>query len=279
MLKTIRRILKFPLTFALSLPFVRKRAAYHFHEDYFGDLLVSIPLGDKFWCPLPTRDSIHSFSEIFVSDEYGSFLRDIPLPGRWLDLGCHTGYFSLYLAWKHSLAGTADGWRALLIDADPRMEAFTRRVLGANGLLQACEFRSGLISARAGDQPFALREGMGSSSDTGMHGVLGVEKVRVIPPSEILAALPPPYDLIKIDIEGGEVDFVQSYKEVYKHASAILMEWHSHDKEGSAAVPLRAALEENGFSFVRTLRPRRELKFDSGWYSSGVELYRRNAGG
>src|SRR5271167_3626489 len=100
MLKTLRKIIKLPLTLALRMPFIRKRAAYHFRTDYYPDLEVNIPLGDGFWCPLLTQDSVHSFGEIFVAHEYGSFLDEIPLPRRWIDLGCHAGYFSLYLAWS-----------------------------------------------------------------------------------------------------------------------------------------------------------------------------------
>lgn len=279
MLKTLRKILKLPLTLALRMPFIRKRAAYEMRANYYPDLEVSIPLGNGFWCPLLTRDAVHSFGEIFVADEYGSFLDEIPLPRRWIDLGCHLGYFSLHLAWRHAAAGGGQDWRALLIDADPRMEAPARSALDQNGLSQKYRYLSGLIAKGEGSRDFALRDGMGSSMDTAMKGVESVGEASIVRPADILAALPPPYDLIKIDIEGAEADFLECYKDVYTRASAMLMEWHSPDREGAAALPLRAALGAAGFDFVKDLRPVRTLKLDSGWYSSGVQLYRRRGGG
>lgn len=275
MLKTLRKIAKLPLTLPLRLPFIRKRAAYHLRYGHFPDLEMSIPLGDGFWCPILAHDSVHSFGEIFVAAEYGSFLDEIPPPRRWIDLGCHAGYFSLYLAWR--LAGTAVGrdWSALLVDADPRMETLARGALDRNGLSRNYRFLPGLISKGAGERDFALSEGMVSSAHTAVNGAAGVQKVAIIGPAGILAALPPPYDLVKVDIEGGEADFLECYKDVYTQASAILMEWHSPDGVGAAAGPLRAALEAAGFGFVKDVRPVRVHQLETGPVSSGVQLYRR----
>jgi FkbM family methyltransferase len=273
--KSIRKFLKLPLTLALRTRFFRKRIAYHFRYEYFADLELSIPLSHGFWCPIPMLDAFDSFSEIFVTHEYGSFLDEIPLPRRWVDLGCHVGYFTLYLAWQHALAESLGDWRALLIDADPRSEAFMRKTLAQNSLLPKCEYRAGLISKQPGEPNFALRGGMGSSSDTSMGGIQSLQKVRTIGPAEILAALPPPYDLIKIDVEGAEIDFIEAYREVHTHAVAILIEWHSPDKEGSREKDVRELLEGSDFSLAREIRPRHTIKKDAGWYSSGVQLYRR----
>jgi len=276
MQKTIRKILKLPLTLPLRMPFLRRRAAFHFVHDYFSDLEISLPLSHDFWCPIPTRDAVHSFSEIFVTNEYGSFLDRIPLPCRWLDLGAHTGYFTLYLAWQHAVRRSGKDWRALLIDADPRMEPLCKRTLEQNHLLGRCEFRTGLIAGGDGEKEFALREGMGSSADLASDGVQTVECIRVLRPAEILEALPPPYDLVKIDIEGAEIDFLEAYKEVCSHASSILLEWHSPDKEGTRAETLDRLLDAVGFRKDADLRPMRVLQLGGGWLSCGVQLYRRN---
>jgi len=275
MLKALRKIAKLPLTLALRIPFIRKRAAWHILTDYFPDLEVNIPLGDGFWCPLLAPDSVHSFGEIFVAREYGGFLDEIGLPRRWIDLGCHAGYFSLYIAWRHAAAADGQDWRALLIDADPRMEPLARRALDQNGLSQKYTFLHGLISKGGESRDFALRDGMGSSMDTDARGVESVQKIGIIRPADILEALPPPYDLIKVDIEGAEAEFFECYKDIYTHASALVMEWHSPDSEGTAASSLRATLEAEGFVFVNDLRPVRVHRRGPGAVSSGVQLYRR----
>ena len=279
MQKTLRKIAKLPLTAAMRLPFIRKRAAHHFRMDYYPDLEVSIPLGNGLWCPVLDRNSIHSFGEIFVEREYGEALDAIPPPRRWVDLGCHAGYFSLYLAWRLAGAGAADGaardWRALLVDADPRMEPLARGALDMNGFSRNYTFRAGLVSKGAGEREFALRDGMTSSTDVQANGANAVRKIPVLTPGEMLAAFPPPYDLIKVDIEGGEADFVECYKDVYTQSAAILMEWHSKDAKGAAAGPLRAGLEAAGFAFAGEVRAMRVHHLDIGPVSSGVQLYRR----
>jgi FkbM family methyltransferase len=278
LIKAIRKFLKLPLTLPMKIGFIRRRMAFELKQHWFSDLGIVIPLTEGFNCPILELDSFWSFSEIFATGEYGSLLQDIPLPSRWIDLGCHTGYFSLYLAWQNALAG--GGHRsALLIDADPRMEALAKATIKTNGLEQECTILSGLISKHSGERDFALRSGMGSSVDMNVGGIGDVARVRTISPAEILKAFPPPYDLIKIDIEGGEYDFLEHYNEVYTKAAYVLLEWHSHDREGSEANRAQEALTTHGFQFVKTVRPRRELLLDGNWYSSGVQLYQRAGGG
>lgn len=276
--KTLRTFLKLPLTLPLQFKFIRKRVAFELKYHWFADLEIGIPLTEGFGCSIPELDSFYSFSEIFVTGEYGSTFQDIPLPRRWIDLGCHTGYFSLYLAWQHGLAGSPN-WSSLLIDADPRMEKFANATLQAIPIGGQWTMLSGMISAIKGEGEFALRPGMGSSSDLNLGEVQEVRRVRTISASEIESVFPPPYDLIKIDIEGGEYDFLEHYKEVYTKASFILLEWHSLDREGTGGDRAKETLARNGFRFLKTVRPKRELLLDGKWYTSGVQLYQREEEG
>ena len=271
-----RKVLKLPLTLALRFKFIRLRMIYELRQNWFSDLSIGIPLSDGFSCPIPELDSLYSFSEIFVTGEYGTTFQKIPLPKRWLDLGCHTGYFSLYLAWQHTIAGTAD-WRALLIDADPRMEKFAKATLKANGMDGHCTMLSGMISAVQGESDFALRPGMGSSSDLGMGDIQEIRRVKTVSAEDILKVFPPPYDLIKIDIEGGEYEFLEHYGAVYSQATFILLEWHSQDREGTGGDRAEKILAKNGFRLLETVRPLRELILSGEWYASGVQLYQRES--
>jgi FkbM family methyltransferase len=275
--KPLRRLLKLPLTLALRCGFIRRRVAFEIKHHWFRDLELAIPLTDDFCCPIPELDSLYSFSEIFAAEEYGSFLRELPLPGRWIDLGSHTGYFTLYLAWQHAVARSGVDWRALLIDADPRVEVLARQTLEKNKVGAHCQFLSGLISRETGTRDFALRPGMGSSTDLKLAGVQSVQRVRTITPADILAALPPPYDLVKIDIEGAEYDFLECYEQVFAQARAILIEWHASDETDSGAERVQSLLAPHGFQLIKTLRPVRVLNIEGVRFSSGVQLYRRSA--
>ena len=265
--------MKSPVISVLGIPAIRRRVIFEIKHRWYKDLDIVIPLSRGFVCPIPEQDALYSFAEIFAENEYGSFLQHTGLPKRWIDMGCHAGYFTLYLAWTRARSGDCD-WSALLIDADSRMKEQTEKTIERNQIRKNCELIWGLISSREGMNDFGLRVGMGSSTNLSVAGICNVTSVRTISPSEILNAFPPPYDLIKVDIEGCEYDFVESYEEVYRWASALLVEWHSSDREGSGEIRLREGIEARGFRFVETIQPRREYFFDDRWYSSGVQLYR-----
>ncbi len=131
-LRKLHKLFKLPITVPLRFGFIRRRVAFEL-RPWFGEFEFEIPLTGELACPIGSWDAAHSFSEIFVTNEYGSFLDEMPLPRRWLDLGCHAGYFTLYLAWKNALAGRAKEWSALMIDADPRMEPVSRGCCGGTG--------------------------------------------------------------------------------------------------------------------------------------------------
>lgn len=268
----LRKLLKLPLTAPLRFGFIRRRLAYEL-RPWFGEFEFEIPLTGELACPLGRWDSAHSFSEIFVTDEYGMFIDDFPLPRRWLDLGCHAGYFTLYLAWKNALAGRARDWNALLIDADPRMAPLVSWMLRRNGLEGNGTFKLGMIGAGSGEREFALRSGMGSSSDVGAPAER-VCRVPGITASEIAELFPPPYDLIKIDIEGAEYDFARSYADLCRQAKYLLIEWHSRDREGTGESEIRELCARIGFEHVKVIRGKREIYVDGVWHSSGVDLFR-----
>jgi FkbM family methyltransferase len=271
----IRRLLKLPITAPLKFGFIRRRVAYEL-RPWFGELEFEIPLTKDMACPIGQWDSAHSFSEIFVANEYGAFFDEAPLPRRWLDIGCHTGYFTLYLAWRNALAGRARDWSALMIDADPRMEPLVSWTLRRNGIDGNGTFKLGMIGAGSGTGAFALRPGMISSSNVAGAPADAVCRVPWITAEEIAKAFPPPYDLIKIDIEGAEYDFAGSYSDLCRQASYLLVEWHSPDREGRREPELRELCARNGFEYVKEIREKREACMDGVWNSSGVQLYRRH---
>jgi hypothetical protein len=51
-------------------------------------------------------------------------------------------------------------------------------------------------------------------------------EVPVLDAEQICAMFPPPYDLVKLDIEGAEWDFLSGYRSVLDHTRFVLMEYH-----------------------------------------------------
>ena len=269
----LRKLLKLPITLPLRIPAIRRMVAYEM-RPHFEDMRVEVPLSAEIYCPLGHWDSVYSFSEIFVANEYGSFLDIMPLPRRWLDLGCHAGYFTLFMAWKIAAAGRPRDWNALLIDADPRMVPYVTWTLQRNHLENNARFVSAMISAEKGVKEFAMRHGMGSSSGD-VTEADEICRVPCIDAAEIGKALPPPYDLIKIDIEGAEYDFVRNYPDLCRRAAYIMAEWHSNDEHGARRQELRGLCEAAGFEHAAELREIRPICVDGVWSSSGIDLYRR----
>ena len=232
---------------------LRRRLALALRLFYFGDLGVSVPLGHGLACPLSAEADGFSFFEIFVDSVYKEMLLDGAgaLPSRWLDLGCHAGYFSLWLESRRRHHGLPPNSSAFLVDADARRLPGLARLLELNGLAPRWSFAHGAICAGEGRHVFYQRGVMASSATPDASDPGQSVSVPILTPAQLLEKFPPPYDLIKVDIEGGEVDFLAHYETVWRHARGILLEWHA-DSLGSAGIAgLRARLRDGGFSRMR----------------------------
>lgn len=273
--KSLKKIIKAPLTWPLNWSPIRNRVAFEIKHHHFDALDLIIPLSHGFGVPIHKLDGLFSFEEIFVSREYGDFLEKMPFPKRWLDIGCHAGYFSLYLVWQMARRGLQSNFSGLLLDADPRMENAITRTREVNRLQSELKFSLGVIAAGSGTVTFALRGGMGSSTCDPATKDGDKITVPIFTADMITRQLPPPYDLIKIDAEGGEVDFLNHYQTVYQHAQWILLEWHSADFEGSQAITINATLQKHGFELISIIKPSLKVNGEGPFHSVGINLYHR----
>lgn len=274
-MRPIRKLLKLPLLLALKSEWLRGKIVYELRKDFFRNLQIAVPLSHGTHCPLGRHDYIYSFSEVFVAGEYGDFLNDIPLPRRWLDLGCHAGFFSLYLAWQWRRAGSED-FQALLMDGDPRVRSDVLHLIQSNGLEKQLKFELGMIGQGSGEKAFALRDGMGSSSELGTYAD-SVIRVALLQQEQIASRFEPPYDLIKVDIEGAEFDLIESYPLLLQSARHILIEWHSWDAAGTGEQKIKNLLAEQGFKLERVLQPRKTHLVEGKHLTTGCHLYANNS--
>jgi FkbM family methyltransferase len=231
---------------------LRRRLAIAIRVFYFGDLDLSLPLSHGLGCPLALQEDDFSFAEIFFNGVYNEVLESIPLPARWLDLGCHAGYFSLWLEWhRRRLGQSPDSSTALLVDADARRLPGLARLLALNGFGTRWNYAHGAICAGSGEHVFYQRSVMASSAAPYAPEPGRPVSVPVLTATQLLERFPPPYDLIKVDIEGAEVDFLTHYEPVWRESRQVLLEWHA-DSLGSAGVEgLRRRLRDGGFPRLR----------------------------
>jgi hypothetical protein len=97
--------------------------------------------------------------------------------------------------------------------------------------------------------------------------------VPVISDDEIISALPGPYGLVKVDIEGAEWDFLNYYPKVMANARYLLLDWHSWHKGGKAEGQVREEIERRGFKFVYEVRPAVSYTVNGKNVCGGAHLY------
>ena len=199
----MKRILNLLFFKLIQLTKFRSRIITIIKSHYYKELENNIPLEGNLYCPILYESSFCSFNEIFAQGEYKHFINKIDLPEKWLDLGCHLGHFSLQLNSLRRSAGKKLG-KGLLIDADSRIIDSIDKTIEINSLETYFKFKSGVLGSSK--NIFFYEDDFMSSSN--------IESIRkhakkLITENEIINLLAPPYDLVKVDIEGGEYEFLK----------------------------------------------------------------------
>lgn len=193
-----------------------------------------------------------------ISIEYGIFAVEEYAPaleGRrvetFIDLGCNAGWFAL---WLISRAGTTR-FRGLLVDAHPGMAAEAAWHMKRNGLsFPVVHGAAGLPEADS-STTFHLHPSTSASSVLAyqpgkQHPVKGrITEVKV-PAVSVASEWTKRFgdatvDLLKVDIEGMELDFAKHESAFLKQrVRALIVEWH----KWSVSLPqLDKQLESAGF--------------------------------
>ena len=259
---------------ALLLPRpLRRRIGYECRERHSADLGVVLPLSPNVSCPIPYSEAWSSFHEIFVQQEYAEVFQRMPLPARWLDFGCHAGFFTADIVARRDRAGLSSEWEALLVDGDRRSRSAVAQFAGFNHVEQRLRFVQGVISARQEPQSFVERPFMDSGLAELNSAPGRLRRVPVLTAEEILAQFPPPYDLIKLDIEGAERDFLLAYRPVLAATRFLLVEWHHSAGGGLTAAETRELAAESRFRLVAEIGQERHCGGTDTTSTCGVLLF------
>jgi len=209
-----------------------------------------IPLGHGVICPIVSENYWNSFREIFRDHAYGDILDRVGVVDTWIDIGSHCGFFSLNLILNRKLKKQADKISALLIDADERVKRSIDMMVKCNKLEDNVTFVHGAI-ASVPDVKFYERDEMASSALIVEGMRQSTKKVKTVSEKDIIRLLPPPYDLLKIDIEGSEYDFLKDYPAVLAKTKLLILEWHSWNPKapGGKKDILKMAIDQ-GFEML-----------------------------
>jgi FkbM family methyltransferase len=165
--------------------------------------------------------------------------------GTVIDVGANIGYNTVYAARRVGLTG-----RVVALEPARDNLAVLRRNVEENGLANVTIHA--IAAGRTNEVRDLYLRGEVSAvnslfADSMYAAVTGTEQVRVVPLDDLIDVQP---DLVKIDVEGGELDVVAGMPRLMRHrAIQLIVEWHPRLQEAAGFPPdaLPRALIAEGF--------------------------------
>ena len=188
------------------------------------------PSGLVYW-----QESVPSMvvaNEIFSTDLYAGPVAMLR-PTTFVDLGTNVGYFPLLVA----EVVRSRSIRGLCVEPNPHLHPLVELHLSSNGL-QDVHLIKGLVGGHrfGAETDFFLNPSHIASSATGRFNPLvpvgGQVRTIKVPVVDLAREWrrffgDEPVDLLKVDIEGAEVEFLESHTPFLESVRTILIEWHS----------------------------------------------------
>jgi FkbM family methyltransferase len=190
--------------------------------------------GARIWVDLTDLGHLVSFDEIAIGHCYD--LTKVPfVPGRIVDCGAHIGMFTILAARRFRGAAVAT------FEPNPANAAFVRRQVESNGL--KVEFFEAAVSTRDGEAEFCDPDHASNGGRLGEGG--GGYRVKVIDLIAYIRSLPASPLLLKMDIEGEELNLLPALIPLLPDSCAIFFETHGGE---SAWNLIRDKLRDARFS-------------------------------
>jgi FkbM family methyltransferase len=196
----------------------------------------------------PTDDPIHLFREIFIEQSYARDFYQPKPEDTVIDLGANIGMLALFLQQQ------ARGIRVHCFEPASSARRFLSENLRENRVEDLCPVYPVAVGAAGKLHLWIDRNSINTSAFLKANGD-GEETDSVTLSDALrLAGSPTRIDLLKIDIEGSEIDLVQNSKpEDMARVSRVAAEFHDNLRPGACAA-LSEFLETNGFRILRIHR-------------------------
>lgn len=205
--------------------------------------------GTKLRCRVRYSDTLLLIDGLFRGGEYAFIESDAANIRTFIDLGCNVGLFPLYLC---ALRGDQD-IAGILVDANPQMVEEARANLLLNAIDKNARVVHGLADggARGAQRAFFVTpNSLSSTSHADMLGSSFGSKQIQVPVVDVAAELDAHLgahtrvDLLKLDIEGCELDFLRDSAGLLSRCDRVVLEFH---KPKATLTAVSAVLSEHGF--------------------------------
>jgi FkbM family methyltransferase len=175
---------------------------------------------------LNSKYQLNSLQDVFCHPFYWQLFSWLPyIPSLIVDLGAHCGHFSMLAdVCLRTRFGDVET-EYVLVEANPRLIPVIDANLSRSGLCRRRSVHQGLIGARSGsDKLWISSKNYLSASISPVPAGKSIT-VNYLDLGKLLGVRP--IDLLKIDIEGAEYDFVANYPELLSRVQYLMIEVHS----------------------------------------------------
>jgi FkbM family methyltransferase len=177
------------------------------------------------------------------------------------DLGCNVGYFTCWLA--HLARGRT--LKGLMLDANPYAVADAQWHAEANGMHEVFAIHGIVGEGSGGSADFYLYESNICSTsevpDVEKMGLKGKWEKISVPHVSVAGHWRRHFNdtrchVLKIDVEGSEMNFLRAEEDFLDLVDSIIVEWH---KWRVTLTDLRKFLEPRGFRYVKTVEENEQM--------------------
>jgi FkbM family methyltransferase len=191
-------------------------------------ITCQLNLPDSSTITLEDKYQVASFNDVFCHPFYWQVFNFIEqVPTLVIDGGAHCGHFTILtdvcLRAKFEEVNT----HYVLVEPNPRLASAIDKNLRGAGLEGRFELKKGLLGAKRGtgtiwiDSRNFLTSSLSSSGDAKPYVMPYVNLAEVVAARRV--------DLMKLDIEGGEFDFVRDNLDVLSRVNLLFLELHQED--------------------------------------------------
>lgn len=174
---------------------------------------------------LKNKYEVASFKDVFCHPFYWQIFHWINSPPKLVvDCGAHCGHFSILAdICLNSKFGYSDT-RYILIEPNPYLLPSIHKNIAEADMSSRVEIEQGLLGTRKGEDTLwinpknYLTTGLSPSPNSKPFKVQYIDLLKLVG-NQII-------DIMKIDIEGGEFDFINSNLDLFSQVNLIFMELH-----------------------------------------------------